>query len=110
VTLDLPIEAFQSRAPTCRTCGRRSTSTAGWRESRCESEFDELVVEFIDRFGAYPPEVERLLLLSANAIWAHSWKIAAIHLEEGFIVFDYTDRKPKSNQLCRSQPQAVAGR
>ncbi len=42
-------------------------------------------------------------MLAQMRIWAHFWKISAIHLEEGFIVFDYTDRKQIELLVARSR-------
>jgi hypothetical protein len=38
-------------------------------------------------------------MLAQLRVWAHGWQIAEIHLEEGFIVFQYQDR-PRIEQLA----------
>ncbi len=102
VTLDLPIEAFIPRAyvPDMRTkidLYRRLARVS------VQSELDELTGEFVDRFGQRPPELERLLMLAQLRIWCHLWHIAAVHLEEGFIVFEYSDRKQIELLAARSR-------
>jgi transcription-repair coupling factor (superfamily II helicase) len=102
VTLDLPIEAFLPRTyvPDMRTkidLYRRLARVAQ------QTELDELTSEFSDRFGPLPAEAERLLLLAQMRIWAHLWKISTIHLEDGFIVFDYSDRKQIELLVARSR-------
>ena len=102
VTLDLPVEAFIPRTyvPDMRTkidLYRRLARVA------VQSEFEELRVEFMDRFGPPPPDVDRLLLLCQLRIWAHFWQISAIHLEDGFIVFTYGQRQRIEQLVVRSR-------
>ena len=64
------------------------------------AEWDDLTAELVDRFGPRPAEVERMLLLAKLRIWAHGWQIESIHLEDGFVVFGYTDRR-RIEQLAK---------
>jgi transcription-repair coupling factor (superfamily II helicase) len=56
-------------------------------------EWEDLSAELADRFGPMPPEVERMLLLAKLRIWAHGWRIESVHLEEGYVVLRYADRR-----------------
>jgi transcription-repair coupling factor (superfamily II helicase) len=92
VSIDLPGQAYIPRdyVPDVRLkidLYRRVARIAG------QQELDELAAELIDRFGARPVEVERMLLLAQLRIWSHHWLIASIHLEDTFVVFRYTRRK-----------------
>jgi transcription-repair coupling factor (superfamily II helicase) len=98
VALDLPIQAFIPRSYVPEMRGKIDLYRRLARVSD-QGELDELGAEFIDRFGPRPPEVDRLLLLAQLRIWAHSWQIAEIHLEEGYIVFQYLHR-PRIEQLA----------
>lgn len=91
VTIDLPREAYipKTYVPDMRLkidLYRRIARIAGI------DEWNDLASELVDRFGPRPGEVERMLELARLRIWAHHWGIATVHLEEGFVVFDYTDR------------------
>ncbi|MBW3541368.1 MAG: transcription-repair coupling factor, partial [Planctomycetes bacterium] len=55
-------------------------------------DLDELAAELRDRFGPIPPEVQRLLSLKELKLAALPWSIDTIRLEDGFAVFEYTDR------------------
>ncbi len=107
VALDLPVEAFIPRGylPEARTkidLYRRLARLAN------AADLEEMANEFVDRFGPRPPEVDRLLTLAELRIWAHSWQIADIHLEDGYIVFGYRNRAGRA--AGGSEPAAAADR
>ena len=58
--------------------------------------------ELIDRFGAIPKTVERLLALTELKMDAATWQISSIFLENQFIVFRYENRQ-RIEQLARQQ-------
>ncbi len=100
VHLDLPGESYIPRAyvPDMRLkidLYRRVARLA------TIAEWDDLAAELVDRFGARPPETDRMLLLAKLRIWAHAWGIESSHLEEGFAVFRYAERR-RIEQLARS--------
>jgi transcription-repair coupling factor (superfamily II helicase) len=66
-------------------------------------ELVDLEAEMVDRFGAPPAPVGRLARLAELRIAASDWKIDAIRREEGFIVFDYGNRR-RIEQLAASKP------
>ncbi len=72
-----------------------------------QQELDELAAELVDRFGARPPEVERMLSRAQLRLLAHRWQISSIHLEDGFAVLAYTDRR-KIEQLGQAIGPAAA--
>jgi transcription-repair coupling factor (superfamily II helicase) len=77
-----------------------------------DGELADLRAELLDRFGALPIEVERLLLRVEIAILAARWSINAIHLEDQHIVFGYTLR-PQAEKLIaarRGQLRIVDGK
>jgi transcription-repair coupling factor (superfamily II helicase) len=99
VNLDVPSEAYIPRTyvPDMRLkidLYRRAARLA------TVAEWEDLSAELTDRFGPVPPEVERMLLLAKLRIWAHGWGVESVHLEEGYVVLRYTDRK-KIEQLSR---------
>jgi transcription-repair coupling factor (superfamily II helicase) len=99
VTLDLAGEAYLPRTyvPDMRLkidLYRRLARVAG------SQELDELSAELVDRFGARPPEVDRMLSRAELRLLAHWWQIDSVHLEEGFAVLTYTDRH-KAEQLAK---------
>ncbi len=99
VTLDLPGEAYIPRTyvPDMRLkidLYRRLVRIAS------QSELDELAAEFVDRFGARPKEVDRMLSRAQLRLLAHGWQIGSIHLEDEFVVFSYTRRR-KIEQLAK---------
>ena len=61
--------------------------------------------ELIDRFGAPPDSVERLLGLAELRIAAHRWKINSIHREDEYVVFGYS-----SGQEIRELADSSRGR
>jgi transcription-repair coupling factor (superfamily II helicase) len=64
-----------------------------------QAELDELAAELVDRFGARPVEVDRLISLAELRIWAHAWGVQDIHLEDNYAVFVYT-KKPLIEKLA----------
>jgi transcription-repair coupling factor (superfamily II helicase) len=92
VAIDLPVEAYipRSYVPDMRLkidLYRRVARLTTLEE--CE----DLAAELADRFGPRPPEVERMLHLAKLRIWAHAWKIESIHVEDGYLVLRYHDRR-----------------
>jgi len=53
----------------------------------------EIAAELVDRFGPRPPEVDHMLAITELRLLAHHWGIHSIHLEPGFAVLRYADRK-----------------
>jgi transcription-repair coupling factor (superfamily II helicase) len=92
VTVDLPIEAY---LPRTYVGDMRAKIDIYRRLARVGTlvELDDLATELNDRFAAYPPQVERLLMLARLRLYAHSWGVTQIHLEDGYVVLSYTDRR-----------------
>ena len=92
VSIDLPYEGY---IPRTYVPDMRLKIDLYRRVARLASleEWDDLSAEMVDRFGARPPEVDRMLLLAKLRLWAHAWEIESIHLEEGFVVLGYTKRR-----------------
>jgi transcription-repair coupling factor (superfamily II helicase) len=57
------------------------------------SELDDLAAELVDRFGPPPPLVQHLLLMAEIRIAAHRWRIASIHIEDCYVVFQYSSAR-----------------
>ncbi len=102
VSIDLPCEGY---IPRTYVPDMRLKIDLYRRIARLESidQWNDLAAELVDRFGARPPEVDRLLLLAQLRIWAHGWEIESIHLEDDFAVFGYLKRR-RIEQLAQSQP------
>jgi len=92
VSIDLPCEAYipktyvpdmRLKIDLYRRVARLATMT----------DWDDLNAELVDRFGARPPEVDRMLLLAKLRIWAHGWQVESIHLEEGYVVLRYANKR-----------------
>jgi transcription-repair coupling factor (superfamily II helicase) len=92
VSIDLPCEAYIPRnyVPDMRLKIDLYRRVA--RLSTME-EWEDLRAELVDRFGPRPPHVERMLELAKLRIWAHSWQIESMHLEEGYLVLRYGKRR-----------------
>ncbi|HEX3726594.1 MAG TPA: TRCF domain-containing protein, partial [Pirellulales bacterium] len=92
VSVDLPTEAY---IPRSYVPDMRLKIDLYRRLARLGTmaEWDDLAAELVDRFGPRPEPVERMLMLAELRIWAHGWQIETIHLEEGFVVFGYRDRR-----------------
>jgi transcription-repair coupling factor (superfamily II helicase) len=69
-------------------------------------ELADLRAELVDRFGAIPPPVERLLAIVELKMDATLWFISAIFREEKFLVFHYRDRS-RIEQLARQHPGKI---
>src|SRR5690606_7025024 len=65
-----------------------------------DSQIREFYDELRDRFGAPPEPVERMLRVSELKIEAAVWQVAAIRMEDKYLVFEYTDRA-RIEQLAR---------
>ncbi len=98
VSVDLPCEAYIPRSyvpdmrlkiDLYRRIARLATIEA----------WEEFTAELADRFGPRPAELERLMLMAKLRIWGHQRGISSIHIEDGFVVFGYTDR-PKIQTLA----------
>jgi transcription-repair coupling factor (superfamily II helicase) len=59
--------------------------------------------ELTDRFGALPEPVERMLALAELKIDAAVWQLASVHLENQYLVFDYSHRG-RIQQLAKRHP------
>ncbi len=66
-------------------------------------ELADLSAEMIDRFGAWPAAVGRLVEQAELRIAAADWQIDAIRREEGFVVFDYRNRG-RIEELAKLKP------
>lgn len=63
-------------------------------------DLQELRAEFLDRFGALPPSVERMLELAELRLDATVWQVVAMQVHESDLVFTYTDRR-RIDQLTK---------
>lgn len=63
-------------------------------------QLQELRHELVDRFGKIPEPAESLLALLELKIDAAVWQIAAINLEDRYVVFHYT-QAPRIQQLAK---------
>jgi transcription-repair coupling factor (superfamily II helicase) len=104
VVLDLPVAAYFPRqyVPDLRTkidLYRRLSRMAG------ETEVDEFAGELADRFGPLPAPVEQLVQLARLRAWAHSWRVASIHIEGPYVVLGYRDHRQVNLLVARSQGQ-----
>ena len=102
VSVDLPCEAY---IPRSYLPDKRLKIDLYRRIARLATieEWEDLSSELVDRFGPRPPAVERMLLLAKLRVWAYQRKIASIHVEDGFVVFGYTDR-PQIERLAKMNP------
>jgi transcription-repair coupling factor (superfamily II helicase) len=99
VAIDLPCEAY---IPRLYVPDMRLKIDLYRRMARLSTleEWEDLSAELVDRFGALPAQVERMLLLAKLRIWAHFWQIESIHLEEGYMVFRYSEGR-RIEQLAK---------
>ncbi len=67
-----------------------------------EDELEQLRVELIARFGPPPLAAARMLAHANLRIDAAVWQINAVHMEDHYLVFTYTDRA-RIEQLSRYQ-------
>jgi transcription-repair coupling factor (superfamily II helicase) len=105
VNIDLPFEAYLPRdyVPDMRLkvdLYRRLARIAN------DAQLREFSDELVDRFGAPPPSVQRLLSLAQLRIWAHYWRIKSIHREDAYLVMGYTVSKA-IKQLAASIDQPL---
>ncbi|HTU24950.1 MAG TPA: transcription-repair coupling factor [Pirellulales bacterium] len=92
VELDLPGEAYLPRTyvPDMRLkidLYRRLARVADHQH------LEEIAAELVDRFGPRPAEVDHMLALTELRLLAHHWHVRSIHLEPGFAVLRYVDRR-----------------
>jgi len=101
VNVDLPIESY---IPRNYVPDMRLKIDLYRRIARLGTlaEWEDLAAELVDRFGPRPAEIERLLKLALLRIWAHDWGINQVHIEDGFVVFGYTDRT-RIDSLAKSR-------
>jgi transcription-repair coupling factor (superfamily II helicase) len=100
VHVDLPAKAF---IPAPYVPDLRAKIDLYRRLARVTTdvELSDLAAEMVDRFGPRPPTVEGLITLARLRIAAATWSIDSIHLEDGYVVFTYRDRK-RISQLAQT--------
>ncbi len=69
-------------------------------------ELADLIAEMLDRFGPWPESVGCLVGNAELRVAAADWQIATIRREEGFVVFDYRNRR-RMEELARLHPGRV---
>ncbi len=101
VSIDLPLGAY---FPRQYVSDMRTKIDLYRRLARIavETELDDFREELADRFGTLPASVEQLIELSRLRIWAHGWKINAIHQEDRYLVLGYADRSRIADLVERS--------
>ncbi len=89
VDVDLPCEAY---IPRTYVTDMRLKIDLYRRLTRVRSaaELDDFRAELEDRFGPWPPPMDRLLALAELRIAAHRWQIRSIRLENRYVVFGCT--------------------
>ncbi len=99
VDIDLPGEAFipAEYVPDLRLKIDLYRRLARVTEDAQVREFHE---ELLDRFGSPPEPVERMLRVTELKIEAAVWQVAALRMEDKYLVFEYTDRG-RIEQLAR---------
>ncbi len=99
VDIDLPGEAYlpDEYVPDLRLKIDLYRRLARVTEDQHVREFRD---ELVDRFGAPPEPVERMLRLAELKIDAAVWQVAGLRLEDRYLVFEYTDRG-RIEQLAR---------
>jgi transcription-repair coupling factor (superfamily II helicase) len=70
------------------------------RRAATYDDLSEFRAELVDRFGALPAQVERMLELSEMRLNATIWQIVSITVEDQYLVFGYADRQ-RMEQLVR---------
>jgi transcription-repair coupling factor (superfamily II helicase) len=102
VNIDLPGEAY---LPRDYVPDMRSKIDLYRRLARLTTEatVNDFASELSDRFGPLPPVVAHLLELARLRIWAHSWGVHEIRLEDRFAVLHYTSREKMQRLVKRSQ-------
>ncbi len=101
IHIDLPGEAY---LPPAYIPDLRAKIDLYRRLSRVTNdiELSDLANEMVDRFGPQPKVVERLLKRASLRVAAANWKVEAIHREDAYLVFAYSDRK-KMEELAKRQ-------
>ena len=101
VNIDLPGEGYlprsyvpdmRSKIDLYRRLARLTTETA----------VDDFASELADRFGPPPDVVGHLLELARVRIWAHSWGVHEIRLEDRYAVLGYTSQQKLSPLVQRA--------
>ncbi|MDZ4819081.1 MAG: transcription-repair coupling factor, partial [Planctomycetota bacterium] len=102
VHIDLPGEAH---IPRTHVPDMRAKIDLYRRLSRVATfeEIQDLSAEMLDRFGAHPAPLARLLLLAELRVAATHWRIDSIAREEQYAVFKYTDRRKIEQLAARSR-------
>ncbi|QGJ72279.1 Transcription-repair-coupling factor [Planctomycetales bacterium 10988] len=100
--LDLPGDAF---LPATYISNMRQKIDLYRRLTRIESEQDlkELETELLDRFGAPPTPVQRLLRLTRLRLWSLGWGIRGIHLHDQYAVLQYQDANRVAELVLKSE-------
>ena len=101
VVIELPGEAY---LPRDYVPDLRSKIDLYRRLARAFSDADleGIEQELVDRFGAPPPAVARLLELVRLKHDAIVWQLQSIHIEPPYLVFGYGDRQ-RAEQLVRAR-------
>jgi transcription-repair coupling factor (superfamily II helicase) len=101
VNIDLPGEAY---LPRTYVPDMRAKIDLYRRLARLTSEtaVDDFASELSDRFGSLPAVVEHLLDLARLRIWAHSWGVHEIRIEDRYAVLEYTSREKVHRLVKRS--------
>ncbi len=108
VNIDLPGEAYlprnyvpdmRAKIDLYRRLARLTTEAA----------VDDFASELSDRFGPPPPVVEHLLELARLRIWAQSWGVHEIRLEDRYAVLEYTSREKIARLVKRCQGRLRRG-
>jgi transcription-repair coupling factor (superfamily II helicase) len=102
VNVDLPGEAYLPRG---YVPDMRSKIDLYRRLARltAETAVDDFASELADRFGPLPGVVQHLLELARLRIWAHSWGVREVRLEDRYAVLGYTSRDKVHQLVSRSQ-------
>lgn len=101
VHIDLPGEAY---VPPTYVPDLRAKIDLYRRLSRVttDEELSDLAREMVDRFGRPPRVVDRLLKRAELRVAAARWGIEAVHREDNYLVFAYTNRQ-KIEELARRE-------
>ncbi|TWT50615.1 Transcription-repair-coupling factor [Rubripirellula amarantea] len=100
VDIDLPVEAYlpEGYVPDLRHKIDLYRRIAKINNAK---EIGDVREELVDRFGALPPPVQRMLELAELRLDAAAWLIASITNNDRFIVLHYTNRQ-RMEQLAKS--------
>jgi len=102
VSMDLPVGAYFPRqyVPDLRT---KIDLYRRLARITTEEQLEDYLSELVDRFGPTPAAVEQVVELARLRIWAHQWRIHAIHLEGRYVVLGYGDRRQIEALVDRSE-------